>query len=45
MRLKHRLIRHFALTATAMLAMAVALVWGTGVSLAADYQDAFGNVL
>jgi hypothetical protein len=39
MRLKqHRLIRPFALTA--MLAMAVALVWVTGVARAADYQDA-----
>src|ERR1700676_1784148 len=46
MRLRHdRLIRPFALTATAaMLAMAVALVWGTGVGLAADYQDANHNV-
>jgi hypothetical protein len=46
MRLKHdRLIRPFALAATAaMLAMAVALVWGTGVGLAADYQDANRNV-
>ena len=46
MRLKHdRLIRPFALTATAaMLAMAVALVWGAGVGLAADYQDANHNV-
>jgi hypothetical protein len=41
----HRLIRPFALTATAaMLAMAVALVWGTGVALAADYQDGNQNV-
>jgi hypothetical protein len=46
MRLKqHRLIRPFALTATAaMFAMAVALVWGTGVGLAADYQDPNHNV-
>jgi hypothetical protein len=46
MRLKqHRLIRPFALAATAvMLAMAVALVWGTGVGFAADYQDGKQNV-
>jgi hypothetical protein len=52
MRLKHRLIRPFALTATAaMLAMAVALVWGTGVALAKSetttanyYEDSLGNV-
>jgi hypothetical protein len=52
MRLKHhRLIRPFALSATAaMLAMAVALVWGAGVSLARGttsatyYEDQEGNV-
>ena len=46
MRLKHdRPITPFALAATAaMLAMAVALVWGTGVSLAADFQEAKHNV-
>jgi hypothetical protein len=49
MRLKqHRLIRPFALTAAAMLAMAVALVWGTEVGLAATatgyYEDGSGNV-
>lgn len=46
MRLKyHRLIRPFALTVTAAtLAMAVVLVWGTGVGLAADFQEGKGNV-
>src|SRR5213593_3128368 len=46
MRLKHdRPITPFALAATAaMLAMAIALVWGTGVAFAADYQDTNHNV-
>jgi hypothetical protein len=46
MRLKqHRLIRPFALTATAaMIAMTVTLAFGPGVGLAADYQDANHNV-
>ena len=38
-------MRPFALSATvAMIAMAVTLVWGAGVGLAADYQDANHNV-
>jgi hypothetical protein len=42
---QQRLIRCSALAATtAMMAMTVALVWGAGVGLAADYQDAKHNV-
>jgi hypothetical protein len=45
MRLKHGLTRPLTRTATmAVLATAVALIWGTGVSLAADFQDAKSNV-